>query len=146
MKRRHTFILLLWIGVLLGGVLAACGGGKAVDESPKITPPAGKGALTGQVQGASALWPDETVVVFAAPYYGNDRGDGVYVLEPSLHPSASIDAGGYFAINAMAPGRYVLIIGPSVENARRVMQDEKRARLYTITADQVTDAGVIELK
>lgn len=109
-----------------------------------IEPKQGTGGMRGVIDNIEAFWQKRTVYVFAAEYVGNEQGEGIYVLEPSIHPYTTVEAGGFFQINNMPPGEYVLVIGPSPEEAITVRRDAK-AVIYKVAAGDVTDIGSIHL-
>jgi hypothetical protein len=46
----------------------------------------------------------------------------------------------------MTPGKYVLVVGPTAEQGRLVADADGKARIFTVTADEVTDLGELGLK
>lgn len=109
-----------------------------------IKPKEGTGGMRGVIANLEAFWKDRTVYVFAAEYVGNEQGEGIYVLEPSIHPYTTIDTGGFFQITDMPPGEYVLVVGPSPEEAIVIRKDAK-AIIYKVAAGDITDVGAINL-
>jgi len=128
--------------VCLLAVSSACQ--KATPPIP--VPEAGEGAITGQVLGLSGRWKEGPFTIYAAPYVGGEDGEGFYVLEPALHPHDELKANGYFQLNDVTPGQYVLVVGPTPEEAIRVVDDQQKPRVFTITAGQVLEAGKIQLE
>ena len=111
-----------------------------------IQPAVGMGGLRGTVLNSKELWKDRNkIYVFAAPFTGDDKGQGIYVLEPSIHPHTELDASGLFQLTDMPPGKYVLVIGPSPEEAL-VYKDGEKARVIDVPEGEVTDIGEITLK
>ncbi len=110
----------------------------------QIKPKPGTGGMRGVIVNLDAFWKDRTVYVFAAEYVGNEQGEGIYVLEPSIHPYTTVDPGGFFQINDMPPGEYVLVVGPSPEEAIAVRKDDK-ATIYKVVEGDVLDIGSINL-
>lgn len=146
------FFSILLPAVLLAGLLAGCAPAAAAPtasgpQPTLIVPSAGKGGLAGQVEQAAALWPDDELTVYAAPFTPvNDAGDeGFYVLEPNVHPHAPVEAGGYFQINEIEPGAYVLVVGPNPRESRLVINPQNKPQPFAIQAGEVLQAGKLVL-
>lgn len=144
------FITKIWLlaGLCILLALSACSP-RAEISSPtptKIQPKAGMGGLRGTVLNSKELWKDRTdIYVFAAPFTGDDQGQGIYVLEPSIHPHSELDPNGLFQLTDMPPGKYVLVIGPSPEEAL-VYKDGDKTRVIEVPEGEVVDIGEITLK
>lgn len=82
--------------------------------------------------------------IWAAPFVEGENGQGIYVLEPSVHPSAELAPGGVFQINNVPPGKYVLIVGPVPEDAV-VIRKDGNPWVVEVKPDEVTDLGSINL-
>lgn len=140
----------IWItaSLLLVFSLLGCSP-KLANSSPTpttIQPAEGTGGLKGVILNAGDLWKDRTTIyVFAAGFSGDDQGQGIYVLEPSIHPHTEMESGGLFQLDDMPPGKYVLVVGPSPEEAL-VFKDGEKARVIAVPADEVVDVGEITLK
>jgi len=128
-------------------LLAACTPAVIVTTTPtRIVPSSGRGGLTGSVPGASERWPDEPLLLFAAPFSGDaGSGKGFYLLEPNIHPKTGLEAGGSFQLNNAVPGLYVLVVGPTAERARLVLGDAGKMRVVEVKADLVLDLGSLEI-
>jgi hypothetical protein len=111
-----------------------------------VTPAVGKGAISAQVEGLKELWPDVKVIsVYAAPFYGDESGKGIYVLDPSLHPQGILDGGGGFQLNNLTPGRYVLVVGPRADSGLVAQDEQGEPWVVTVKADAVLQLGVVKL-
>ena len=145
--RRSKAIRRILIPLLVYSLLAACSWARnsSGPASPtSITPAEGKGGMRGVIANITNFWERGTVYVFAAEYHGNEKGEGIYVLEPSIHPFTTVDIGGLFQITDMPPGEYVLIVGPTPEEAAVVRKGDD-ATIYKVTANEVTEVGAINL-
>jgi hypothetical protein len=108
-------------------------------------PDVGTGAIVGRVENAHKIWPDKTIFVYVAQFYGEEGGEGAFVLEPTLFPQARVDANGYFQINNIPPRKYVLVIGPSAE-AGLLVKDQRSTLIYEVIADQILEIGTFSLR
>ena len=159
-RSRSPFIFSIFLMILLIGSCAACA------PLPQLTPqtarPAllptqivhtptlrrpqpGAGGVTGQAPEAPVIWPEEYLTVYAAPFQGDEQGQGFYVLEPFRHPSADVDASGFFQLSDVPPGRYFLVLGPSPEGALLIVDESYQARLIEIKANEVLQLGEVVL-
>lgn len=148
MKRIRSRLFMI-VAVLVAAVpLGSCGPSttQGLGSTPAmISPEPGSGAVSGVIANLSDFWQRGPVYVFAAEYHGDEQGQGIYVLEPSIHPNTTVQHGGVFQINNMPPGDYVLIIGPTPEEAV-VVRDNGDARIIHVPAGEVTEVGSIELR
>ncbi len=143
MKRLLLLLVLGWIIALTA--CSGAGAGQVGDHTP-VAPAAGLGSLSGSVSSASTFWTGETLYVYAATFNGNSADEGFYVLDTSRAPSAELAADGWFQLKDMTPGKYVLVVGPTAEQGRLVADADGKARIFTVTADEVTDLGELGLK
>jgi len=145
---RLRITLFVIIQLLLLAFLASCGATGNVNLSvlpTSITPAQGTGGMKGVIGNITNFWQGGTVYVFAAEYHGDENGKGIYVLEPSIHPYTTVDVGGIFQINDMPVGEYVLVVGPSPEEAI-VVRHNGNAKIFKVAVNKVTDAGSITLE
>jgi hypothetical protein len=108
-------------------LLPAC-----ADHSVSSTPSSGF-SLYGTIESIPETWSGREIDVYAALFQGDVSGEGYYVLEPDLYPHASMEKNGRFVISELSPGTYILLAGPSPEEALRLVNE---------TGDQV----IIEFK
>ncbi|WP_152966401.1 hypothetical protein [Ornatilinea apprima] len=73
------------------------------------------------------FWQETSLSVYLADYYENDSGKGFFTLDAYAEPAGQVDEDGWFVLADLAPGNYVLVVGPS-------------------PADQSLDLGEIRLK
>jgi len=143
MKR---FFVLLVIGLTI--TLAACSGSSAgqLGSHTPVAPAAGLGSLTGSVPSATTFWTGQALYVYAATFNGNSADEGFYVLDTSRAPSAELAADGWFQLKDVAPGRFVLVVGPSAEQGRLVADADGKARVFTVVVYEVVELGELGLK
>jgi hypothetical protein len=110
-----------------------------------ISPEPGLGGLTGTISNLSDFWNTGIVYVFAAEFFGEDESDGIFVLEPSIHPYTEVESGGIFQISNMPPGKYVLVIGPSPEESL-VVRENGNAWVIAVEDGKITNIGSIDLE
>ena len=120
----------------------------AVAPTPGPTPTraAGTGTIEGTLIGAPTDWTGQEVRIYAAPFTpAADGKSGFFVLEPTIHPSAIVQADGAFSIPNAAPGFYVIVAGPTPETARAVLEVDQ-PRVFEVKADEALELGEISLQ
>jgi hypothetical protein len=147
MKRSIFILVEIGLFAILAGLCSSCAGlplqTKAV--ATHIVPESGQGGVTGQIEQAAKLWPEQPVTVYAATFQGDESSGGVYVLEPSLFPQTTVAADGSFQLNNLAPGQYVFVAGPDAEDARAVVDAKQQARVIEVKPNVVLELGKLEL-
>jgi hypothetical protein len=138
-------IFLALVAVLLAACAAPTPTQAPAPTFAPLTPEPGTGAMTGKVNGTDALWPDDDVIIYAAPYASNNGGGGFYVLEPEKHPHAPVQKDGAFQINNMIPGEYVLVVGPEPAAARLVVDELDKPQIFTVKENEILQAGSLNL-
>jgi hypothetical protein len=103
----------------------------------------GKGGVSGEISGRPKHWGDDELFIYAAPFSGDENSAGVYFLEPAMHPHAPFE-GSIFQLDA-APGTYVLVAGPSPEEALLLVDDKSQPLRVKISAAQVVELGRVAL-
>lgn len=91
-------------------------------------------------------WPGRAVFIYAAPFNGDAETGGYYVLEPDLHPHAEIHKNGYFILQDLPQGAYMLLAGPHPEEALRLVDSQGNLLIveYIGTGVDLGDVYVIE--
>jgi hypothetical protein len=143
-----SFFTIIPVLVALVVILTGCGFSRNADweTARPVTPSGGKGAISAQVDGVKDQWPGvEVISAYAAPFYGDESGKGIYVLDPSLHPQSKLDGNGVFQLNNLTPGRYVLVIGPRADSGLVVQDDQGKTWVVTVKPDEVLQLGVVKL-
>jgi hypothetical protein len=118
--------------------------------SPLVTPlsppiDVNKGAILGYIDLKNAPWNREALYIYAAPFYPTDEEQGFFILEPSVHPYGLVHRDGYFVINNVPPGKYVLVVGPSAESAVAIRNSKGAIRIFTVEAGRILNVGVVIL-
>jgi hypothetical protein len=155
---------IVFIGISLIGILLTACGGDAVpsvqvsaptgvnvpaptsEPTPTlIIPESGQGGLRLISPNAEDFWKTSLPVhIWAAPFVEGENGQGIYVLEPSIHPIGELAPGGVFQINNVPPGKYVLIVGPVPEDAV-VIRKDGNPWIVEVNEGEVTDLGSVTL-
>ncbi|GAP16781.1 hypothetical protein [Levilinea saccharolytica] len=145
-KLRFALLSAVYAGLAL--LLAAC----AVQTPTPPPAPAQEadasapgGVLRGQVMDTAGRWEEEPLRIFAAPFSGDDQGAGFYMLEPAIHPSAELGEQGDFVLSAVPAGRYVLVVGPTAEQALTVVDEGGETRVFTVKTGETVDLGRVQL-
>lgn len=148
--RKQITIVFLAILLLGAGVISVTKLGlsplQTVQPTSTAAPLApGLGGLRGQVSNVSELWGKKEVYAYAAPFFGDaSKGEGIFALQPALHPSTRLGKDGLFLLINVQPGFYVVVIGPTPQEALAV-RGEGNVRIFQVFADQIADLGSIEL-
>lgn len=149
MRQRYALAAALALVSLF--VASACTEAPTTSNTPAPAPTAtsltlvkGHGGIRGKIANASALWVGTIAYAYAAPFFPTEGNEGVYVLEPSIHPQAALDPDGTFQMNDVPAGAYVVVVGPSPDTGRAIMNQGKPA-VFRVAADQITDLGSLSL-
>jgi hypothetical protein len=171
MMYRSTLAKLLALAVVLGsamGAMASCDGASPVETKeagpsptievftssllPTATAPVlivepGFGGARGVLATFPSDWAGEELFVYFAPFTSaeNEEDGGIYILEPSVHPVAEVNPGGYFQLGNIPPGKYVLVIGPGPEEALAVLEGG-RHRILEIVEGEILEVGQVHLE
>ena len=140
MKLRNIILVSLILITLSG-----CAAPTATESHTPIAPAANTGSLVGSAPSAVSLWPGETLYIYAATFNGNVQNEGFYMLDTARAPSATIDSDGWFQLLDITPGRYVLVVGPTAEQGRLIMDANGKARIFTAIAGKLEDLGILEI-
>jgi hypothetical protein len=146
----------IWVSSLIAVsclfLLVACqsvGGTTATAQPPqatptRISPQNGLGGIIGTVVNAHQVWPEEDLLVYAAEFYGDPQGNGFYLLEPNLFAHTQVDADGFFQLNDLTPGAYVLVVGPDPRSAHPISEQD-RPMVVQVARDQVVELGSVSI-
>jgi hypothetical protein len=135
-----SYMFLIW---LIGIFCCGCLPQKPIVIVP--TPAPGKGQITGQVDLDDNWSASQTLKIFAAHYKEINNEGGIYLLEPNLDPQVKLDKNGYFLLNDLNPGKYVLMVGAEAEDAILVVDSESKARVIEVKADKVIHLNKLTL-
>jgi hypothetical protein len=155
MKRPPNITFIAFI-LLLG--LAACQPPNAVTPVavptatvPAIptpgTPTPGKATVTGRALALDTGAPFVNMVIRLAPvlHLDSNPNDDTFVLDNGNSPAAITNSQGYFVLANVDPKEYVVIVGDvDTSYAVATVQPDK-AKVWKLTADQVTDVGEIRV-
>jgi hypothetical protein len=131
--------------LLIGTILIAVSGcgGNLVIQPDRVTPEAGLGAIIGTVDNVDDYWPERTVFVYAAKFYGNAESEGVFLLEPQQFPKAELNEDHTFVLTDMPPKAYVLLIGTNAETAIFLVRNSEKL-IVEVVGDQVMELGDVQ--
>jgi hypothetical protein len=154
------------LGLLLWAA-AACGTPEAEAPDDYVSPPAteafesplapsatlpplvlepGLGGAKGILVAYPPDWEGSELTVYFAPFYAGEQGDeGIFLLEPGVHPSVGVGPGGVFQLGTIPPGPYVVVIGPGPEGAQPI-QGADRPQVFEIVAGEILEIGEIDLQ
>jgi hypothetical protein len=134
--------LLVCLLLMLGLAISCTPAASRATPTPFVPLP-GKGGITGELSGRPKRWGSDELFIYAAPFSGSEASSGVYLLEPALHPNAPFD-GSIFQLDA-PPGTYVLVAGPSAEEALLLVDEKLQPLRVKVNAAQVIDLGRVAL-
>lgn len=129
-------------------VLAGCSTPAANTPPPAPTAPplaADKGGMAGQVTNTAGVWEETPLYVYAAAFYGDDQKRGFYMLDPLRDPTAELSKDGLFQLSDLKPQKYVLVVGPTAEQGRLVVDEKGQTRIFTVTAGEVLTLGAVAI-
>ncbi len=116
-----------------------------VETLPSGTTAPGMGVIEGKVD-LPLGWRLQEIQIYAAPFVSTgDENTGFYVLEPSVHSHAKVLQSGEFRLINVEPGRYVLVVGPSPDDAVAI-QEDGTPTVFTVAADKTLDIGEVSLR
>jgi hypothetical protein len=146
MSRKTT--LLIMIFTLL---LAACGQTTPPIQTPVATPTPpqppdpGMATATGRVVNAEGEFLPGVIVRLAEVVRGVEGNGGAFILDVAHSPSSFTDAAGYFIFSNIKGAEYVIVIGDvEITGIYEIIpQEDGKARVFNMPADQVTDVGNI---
>jgi len=116
--------------------------------SPLVTPlspitDVSSGAILGYLDLKNAPWTEETLRIYAAPFYPTEGEQGFFILEPSIHPYGLVYHDGYFVINNVPPGKYVLVVGSTPESAVAIRNSKGAIQIFTVEAGRILNVGIV---
>jgi hypothetical protein len=126
-------------------VVAAGSSSPLAPAPPTVTVATGFGAVRGKVASKPSSWGEVTVYLAGFTPLEEGSKTGWYVLEPSLHPHAKTDSSGYFVVDQVPPGQYVVVVGPTPEDAVAALAG-RDPLVIEVKAGQVTELGDIVIR
>ncbi len=118
-----------------------------VSPTPPPQPESGKASVTGRVMHQDGYPISHTIIRLADVARGAEGKGGAFILDLARSPGTVTDENGYFAIQNIKAGEYVVVIG-DVESSgvyEIIHETDGKAKIWTFPADKVTDTGVIEV-
>lgn len=134
----------IWLLGLVLLVLPACSPPTVEKAAP--TPQPGKCVVSGRVTNIQDYWQETSLLMYLADYYENNSGKGFFTLDAYAEPAGQVDEDGWFVLADLAPGNYVLVVGPSPEESHLVIREDQQVLVLRLSADQSLDLGEIRLK
>jgi hypothetical protein len=113
--------------------------------TPPPSPEAGKTTIIGQIKQQDGS-PFSDVIVSLANVARDTQGKGgAFILDIARSPSTYSDTYGYFIIQNIDPGEYVVVIGDvEIPQLYEVVKEPNGdAKVWNFPADQVTDVGAL---
>ncbi len=133
--------------------LSACTNLSSPTVNPKVlltpTPPpqpeSGKATIVGRVMHQQGYPMVNTVVRLADVARGAEGRGGAFVLDLARSPGTFTDQNGYFNIQNVKPGEYVIVVGDvEATGVYEIISEQNgSAKIWTLPVDQVTDIGVL---
>lgn len=91
-------------------------------------------------------WAGRELYVYFAPFSPGEQADeGIFILEPSIHPSAEVGPEGSFQLGNIPPGKYVIVVGPDPSEAIAI-SDHGRPRIFEIVEGEVLEIEEVHLE
>ena len=117
-------------------------------DPPVIAPAeAGKASVTGSIYSLTYNQPIVGIPVSLSEIIRDDSGEGVYVYDPAFSPSTQSLPGGYFVIENVDPGEYVVVVGNvEINTYQIILEPSELPKIFEVPVDQITDLAVIEVE
>lgn len=113
---------------------------------PTPTRVAGTGSITGVATVEPPDWSGKEIWIYAAPFTrAQDGKSGFFILETTEHPSAPVAAGGSFTLVNVPPGLYVIVAGPTPEEARAIIEGDQ-PKVFEVKADETLNLGSVSFQ
>jgi hypothetical protein len=122
---------------------------ESVDVDPPVISPtnSGKASVTGSIYSLDYNQPIVGIPVSLSEIIRDEFGDGVYVYDPANSPTIDSIVGGYFVLNNVDPGEYVLVVGNVEINTYKIISTaDGLPQIFDAASDQITDLGNIEVE
>ncbi|MGB9585800.1 MAG: hypothetical protein ACPL7A_00085 [Anaerolineales bacterium] len=151
MRKFAIYTVLLTVTIILG--LSACQKSQFQSmPSPLMTnlatptflpsPQLGRAHLMGQVVSKVTNMPLREVPVRLARVY-REGSEAIFVLDAAFSPGGVTGEDGYFIIQNIDPGEYVIVIGNPEGLYEIISEPSGEARVWRLMPDQVIDTGVL---
>lgn len=107
--------------------------------------PPGRASLAGQVVSTTTNTPLSKAPVRLAKVY-REGSEAIFVLDAAFSPGGVTNEEGYFIIEDVEPGEYVLVVG-NPEGLYEIISDSSgQAKVWQLIPDQLTNVGVLHVK
>ena len=143
--------IVLCIVILFAIFISSCSSNPTSTINPEVlvtvTPPAqpesGKATISGQVIHQDGSPFVEIIVRLAEVERGIEGRGGAYILDLARSPGTITDVNGYFTIENVKSGEYVIVIGDiELTGIYEIIQEaDGQAKVWNFPADQITDVG-----
>lgn len=141
--------VLLYLVIVL--LLAACNGSSPTVETPASTPTppqppdAGLATSIGRIVNPDGQAMPRIIVRLAEVVRGVEGRGGAFILDVAHSPSTFTDEAGYFIFPNIKGAEYVIVIGDvEITGVYEIIpQEDGKARVFNMPADQITDVGEI---
>jgi len=111
-------------------------------RDPPRTPATGLASAYGRVLDTSR--PASGMVVRLAEVYRSGT-EGAFLLDDAVSPATITDEQGYFWFTDVEPREYVVVVGDVHVSYEIIAEASGSARVWELTADTITDIGVVEV-
>ncbi|MGB0383968.1 MAG: hypothetical protein ACPGWR_04010 [Ardenticatenaceae bacterium] len=119
---------------------------EVINVLAEATPVPSKAAMTGKILSLIDGKPmSNTVVRLARVFWNEEQSDGAYVLAGASSPSSVTNEHGFFFFNDLDPIDYILVVGDVNGEHEIVLESDGKGRIISTKADQVVDAGLIQV-
>ncbi len=111
--------------------------------TPPSPPESGKATVRGHVVRQDGSPFADIIVRLAEVERGEEGKGGAYILDLARSPGTVTDGNGYFIIENVNAGEYVIVIGDiEVTGIYEIIQESNgKAKVWNFPADQITDVG-----
>jgi hypothetical protein len=118
-----------------------------VTVTPPAKPQSGQATMTGQVLHQDGSPFAEVIVRLAEVERGIEGRGGAYILDIARSPAAITDGNGYFSIENIKAGEYVIVVGDiDITGIYEIIQEsDGKAKVWNFPADQVTNIGTLQV-
>jgi len=118
-----------------------------VTATPPALPNSGEATVYGQVIQTQGYPIADTVIRLAEVARGAEGRGGAYILDMANSPGTRTDANGYFSIQNIKAGEYVIVVGDVESTAKYeiIKESNGQAKVWNFPADQATDIGILTI-
>ena len=116
-----------------------------VTVTPPPPPESGKATIIGRVMHQDGHAMANTIIRLADVARGEEGRGGAYILDIARSPGTLTDINGYFIIQNVKAGEYVLVVGDiELTGIYEIITEAGgQAKVWNLPADQITDVGIL---